>query len=105
MCLLDNALKYTPAEGGAVTLSAVNQGGSVCITVADNGVGIEPHEQPYVFDKFFRADPRQTHGVGGTGLGLYIARELVRRMGGEITLQSVRGEGTSFSVLLPTQYQ
>jgi signal transduction histidine kinase len=73
----------------------------VRFAVRDEGLGIPPNEQARIFDKFYRLDPDLTRGVGGTGLGLYICRELVRRMAGRISVESKPGEGSTFVVDLP----
>jgi signal transduction histidine kinase len=73
----------------------------VLFSVRDEGLGIPPREQERIFEKFFRLDPNLTRGVGGTGLGLYICRELVRRMGGRIWVASSEGEGSTFFFELP----
>jgi PAS domain S-box-containing protein len=98
--LVDNAVKYSP-DGGTVTLRIEDRGPSIRFTVSDEGIGIPPNEQGRVFDKFYRVDPDLSRGVGGTGLGLYICRELVRRMSGRIAVASTPGEGSTFSVDLP----
>jgi PAS domain S-box-containing protein len=98
--LLDNAVKYSP-EGGAVTVQVREAERSVEILVTDSGIGIPLDAQERVFEKFFRADPNLSRGVGGTGLGLYIAKELIDRMNGQLTLASVPGEGTAVTVRLP----
>jgi two-component system sensor histidine kinase VicK len=97
--LLDNAVKYSP-DGGTVALTSRAAGRFVEIAVADQGIGIPPEAQARVFEKFFRADPNLSRGVGGTGLGLYIAKELVDRMGGELALDSTAGRGTTVTVRL-----
>ena len=74
--LIDNAIKYSP-DGGRVEVEIGRSGGRVRFRVADEGLGIPPAEQDRIFEKFFRLDPNLTRGVGGTGLGLYISRELV----------------------------
>ena len=70
-------------------------------SVRDHGIGIPPEEQARVFERFHRLDPNMTRGVGGTGLGLYICRELVQRMGGRIWVTSREGSGSTFSFDLP----
>ena len=98
--LVDNAVKYSP-EGGRVRLSIAANGGHVLFAVRDQGLGIPAAEQTRIFEKFYRLDPNQTRGVGGTGLGLYIARELVSRMHGRLWVDSAEGEGSTFYVELP----
>ena len=98
--LLDNAVKYSPA-GGDVRLSVVADDGVVRFAVADAGLGIPAAEQSRIFDKFFRLDPDMTGGIGGTGLGLYIARELVRRVDGRIWVEPNDDQGSVFYVEVP----
>ena len=98
--LLDNAVKYSPA-GGDVRLGVEAIDGAVRFFVADDGLGIPPVEQERIFEKFYRLDPDMTGGVGGTGLGLYIARELVRRVGGRIWVEANEGGGSTFRVEIP----
>ena len=98
--LLDNAVKYSP-DGGAVTVELGSAPGLVTLTVRDGGLGIPTNEQERIFEKFYRLDPEQTRGVGGSGLGLYISRELVLRMGGRLSVRSRSGEGAAFTVELP----
>ena len=98
--LLDNAVKYSP-DGGRVELEVARSGGRIRFRVADHGLGIPPAEQDRIFEKFFRLDPNLTRGVGGTGLGLYISRELVQRMNGRIWVVSDGRSGSSFFVELP----
>jgi signal transduction histidine kinase len=97
---VDNALKYSP-DGGVVELEIARRDHAVRFSVTDSGLGIPPGEQRRIFDKFYRVDPNLTRGVGGTGLGLYISRELVRRMNGTIWVESREGEGSRFSFELP----
>jgi signal transduction histidine kinase len=98
--LLDNAIKYSP-DGGDVTVELSGGAGRVRLTVRDSGLGIPPGEQERIFEKFYRLDPALTRGVGGSGLGLFISRELVSRMGGSLTVRSQPGEGAAFVVDLP----
>jgi signal transduction histidine kinase len=98
--LLDNAIKYSP-DGGDVVVELADGQGRVLLTVRDRGLGIPPGEQERVFEKFYRLDPALTRGVGGSGLGLFISRELVARMGGRLTVRSRPGEGAAFVVDLP----
>ncbi|MGZ6696038.1 MAG: ATP-binding protein, partial [Solirubrobacteraceae bacterium] len=97
--LIVNALKFTP-PGGSV---AVTVGGErdVELSVADTGVGIDPADQERLFERFYRAEGATERSVAGVGLGLTIVRAIVQGHGGEITLQSTPGEGTTFDVRLP----
>ncbi|HEY8793242.1 MAG TPA: ATP-binding protein [Gaiellaceae bacterium] len=98
--LVDNAVKYSPSGGDVhVRLEAV--GKYVRFTVADEGLGIPPAEQGRIFEKFYRLDPDMTGGIGGTGLGLYISRELVRRVHGRIWVEPNGGRGSLFHVEIP----
>jgi two-component system phosphate regulon sensor histidine kinase PhoR len=98
--LLDNAIKYSP-DGGDVAIELAGGHGRVRLTVRDWGLGIPVGEQERIFEKFYRLDPALTRGVGGSGLGLFISRELVVRMGGSLTVRSQPGEGAAFVVDLP----
>jgi len=98
--LIDNAVKYSPG-GGRVEVAIEPREGGVRISVRDEGIGIAALEQRRIFGKFYRVDPGLTRGVGGTGLGLYICRELVRRMEGRLSVSSEEGKGSTFAVDLP----
>ncbi|MDX6411973.1 MAG: hypothetical protein QOE91_1489, partial [Gaiellaceae bacterium] len=98
--LVDNAVKYSPG-GGTIAVALEQRGDQLRFSVSDPGVGIPAAEQRRIFEKFYRLDPDMTHGVGGTGLGLYICRELVRRVGGRIWVESKEREGSTFIVELP----
>jgi len=97
--LVDNAIKYTPA-GGTVTVRAQCDDGQVVLQVTDTGPGIPAADQPYLFDKFFRAS-NTPKDVVGTGLGLSIVKSIVDSHGGRIWVDSTLGEGTTFTVVLP----
>jgi signal transduction histidine kinase len=99
--LVDNGLKYSP-DGGRVEVAVRRAGSRVRFSVVDPGLGIPLGEQRRIFEKFYRLDPNMNRGVGGTGLGLYICRELVRRMEGRIWVDSAGvGSGSTFHVELP----
>ncbi|MFL5945831.1 MAG: sensor histidine kinase [Gaiellaceae bacterium] len=98
--LVANAVKYSP-DGGRIAVEAWADDGQVRIAVRDEGLGIAPSEQGLIFEKFYRTDANMTRGVSGSGLGLYISRELVHRMGGTISVESEPGEGSTFVVTLP----
>jgi PAS domain S-box-containing protein len=99
--LVENAIKYSP-DGGRVEVGVEPHDESVRFHVRDEGLGIPPEDQERVFEKFYRADPQMLRGVGGTGLGLYICKELVGRMGGHIWVESSGEKGSTFYFELPT---
>jgi PAS domain S-box-containing protein len=98
--LIDNAVKYSPA-GGDVHVRVATAGEYVRFAVADEGLGIPAGEENRIFEKFYRLDPDMTGGIGGTGLGLYISRELVRRVHGRIWVEPNGGRGSIFNVEIP----
>jgi two-component system phosphate regulon sensor histidine kinase PhoR len=98
--LLDNAVKYSPA-GGHVELRVEHALRCVRFSVRDEGIGVPTAERERIFEKFYRLDPELTRGVGGTGLGLYICRELVHRMDGRIWVKPGDERGSIFIVELP----
>lgn len=98
--LLDNAIKYSPV-GGLVELALERRDPRLRFSVRDQGLGVPPAEQGRIFEKFYRLDPTLTGGIGGTGLGLYICRELVQRMDGRIWVESREDGGSTFSFELP----
>jgi len=100
--LLVNAIKFTP-EGGRVLLKAYVEGTNVVLIVSDTGVGIAPEEQSLVFEKFRQSGNPLTREHAGTGLGLSIVRELAKLLGGEVSLQSELGRGSTFTVHLPME--
>jgi PAS domain S-box-containing protein len=98
--LIDNAIKYSP-QGGRIELGVEAEGGYARFTVRDEGLGIPLGEQKRIFEKFYRLDPDHRRGIGGSGLGLYICRELVRSMNGRIWVESDPGKGATFTFELP----
>jgi PAS domain S-box-containing protein len=98
--LVDNAIKYSPG-GGEVRVELTDADGMLRFAVHDQGLGFDPSRADELFERFRRLDPQLTYGIGGTGLGLYICRELVQRMGGSIWAQSEPGQGSSFLFELP----
>jgi two-component system, OmpR family, sensor kinase len=97
--LVDNAIKYTP-PGGQVAISLGREGGNAALRIEDTGVGIPPEEQEKIFQRFYRTSEGRTRNQG-SGLGLCIAGSIAAAHGGEIRLQSVPGQGSTFTVLLP----
>ncbi|HET89549.1 MAG TPA: response regulator [Chloroflexi bacterium] len=102
--LLSNAIKYTP-EGGWVSVSAEDDDGYVVVHVADNGIGIPPAQQPYIFDKFYRVESEETLGMTGSGLGLAIVKTVVDKHNGRVWVESRPGLGSVFSFILPVSQQ
>jgi two-component system phosphate regulon sensor histidine kinase PhoR len=98
--LIENAIKYSPA-GGRIEVAVASSNGHVRFSVRDEGLGIPADEQERIFEKFYRLDPGMTRGVGGSGLGLFIARQLVELMGGRLGVSSRPGVGSTFSFELP----
>jgi len=98
--LLSNAVKYTP-EGGAVSVSAVLEGGSCIVRVSDTGEGIAPEDLPRIFDRFYKVDRARSRDNHSTGLGLAIAKKIVLAHKGTIEANNKPGEGTTFTVSLP----
>lgn len=99
--LTANALQYTP-PGGSVCIEAVAQGATVAISVVDTGIGIAPEHLPHIFTRFYRVDKSRSRAAGGTGIGLTIARRLTEAHGGSISVESTAGQGSRFTVTLPT---
>jgi two-component system phosphate regulon sensor histidine kinase PhoR len=99
--LVENAIKYSP-EGGHVDVEVAEHDGAVRFCVRDEGLGIAPEDQDRIFEKFYRADPQMIRGVGGTGLGLYICKELVDRMSGKIWVEPNGDRGSTFFFELQT---
>jgi signal transduction histidine kinase len=98
--LIDNAIKYSP-EGGRVEVVARRQNGHVRFAVKDEGIGVPEQDRERIFEKFIRLDPEMRRGIGGTGLGLYICRELVEQMEGRIWVTDNLGRGSTFAFEIP----
>lgn len=97
--LFDNAVKFN-RENGEVMVRCEASSGQVKITVADTGIGIPSGELNRVFERFYRVDKARSRPVGGTGLGLPIVKEVIERMGGTVTVESILGRGTKFTIVL-----
>jgi signal transduction histidine kinase len=97
--IVENAISYTPT-GGLVTLAIEEVGGRVGVTIIDSGPGMSEDEEARAFDRFFRGAASTTHSSDGAGLGLTLARDLVRLLGGEIHLETGAGRGTRVSIVL-----
>ncbi len=99
-CLLDNALKYTETAPHIV-ISTFNEAHQFCISIKDNGIGIEPEHQKRVFEKFFRVTDKDIHTTKGFGLGLSYVKQVVDMLGGSINLVSAKNKGSEFIIYLP----
>jgi PAS domain S-box-containing protein len=100
--LIENAVKYSP-KGGRIAVALQPADPYVRFAIRDTGLGIPPAEHRRIFEKFYRLDPDMSLGVGGTGLGLYICRELVRRVDGRIWVESDGRSGSTFFVEIPQE--
>ena len=97
--LLSNAIKFTPE--GTITVEVFPHEEGVAFRVSDTGIGIAPEVLPVIFELFRQGDSSATRRYGGTGLGLYIVRQLLEVLGGTIAVDSERGRGSTFRVWLP----
>ena len=100
MSLLNNAINYSP-NGSTIKMQVANTSDGVEISVQDNGPGIEPHDQEFVWQPFYRSDNEWTRSQSGSGLGLSLVRKIVEMHGGTVSLTSTPGVGTSFRIVLP----
>jgi two-component system sensor histidine kinase SenX3 len=98
--LVDNAVKYSDV-GGVVTVTAYPDQQGVTFVVADNGIGIPPHDLDRIFERFYRVDRARSRGTGGTGLGLSIVRHVAHNHGGSVMVESREGEGSTFRLYIP----
>jgi signal transduction histidine kinase len=98
--LVSNALKFTP-DGGSVEVRLARRNGSALLQVADTGMGISDEEQRHLFQRFFRTAEATRNAIQGTGLGLAITKAIAEGHGGTVSVESVEGRGTTFTVELP----
>jgi two-component system phosphate regulon sensor histidine kinase PhoR len=101
--LIDNAVRYAPADTGRIVISTKDRDGLVEIRVEDNGPGIPPSDLPHIFERFYRVEKARTRDRGGTGLGLSIVKHIVALHGGSVRAESRFGEGTAIVIELPQQ--
>jgi len=99
--LISNALKFTQPGGRTEVSTVMTEGGNFEIRVSDNGPGIMEENLPYIFDRFYRIDTGGTNIISGSGLGLALTKELAKLLNGTVTVESIYGEGTEFTVTLP----
>ncbi|AKL93988.1 signal transduction histidine-protein kinase BaeS [Clostridium aceticum] len=100
--VLSNALKFTN-PGGSVNVDLVKEKGMIKITIDDTGIGIDGNEIPYIFERFYRSDESRSRKTGGAGIGLTITKNLIEAHGGKITVESEKGKGSKFSIILPKE--
>jgi len=98
--LLHNAITHTSSPG-EISITASRSQTWVHVSVQDTGTGIAPEHLPYLFERFYRADPSRSRATGGTGLGLAVVKQMVQAHGGQITVASQKGKGTCFTFTLP----
>ncbi|MEJ2739354.1 MAG: ATP-binding protein [Dehalococcoidia bacterium] len=98
--IMDNAIRYTP-RGGTILVSLSCEGQTALVTIRDSGTGIPEEHIPYIFDRFYRIDKARSRAEGGSGLGLSISRQIVEAHGGEISVKSQIGKGSTFTIKLP----
>jgi len=98
--LISNAIKYSP-EGGEVVITADSSHGEARVRVRDSGMGIPPEHESQIFTKFFRGDAARKRGIGGTGLGLVLAQQIVQAHGGTIGFETEPGQGSTFWIRIP----
>jgi signal transduction histidine kinase len=103
--IIGNAVKYTPTGSVTVSLSFDELKKRVVVRVSDTGLGISAEDQKRLFEKFFRVKSAETGNIQGTGLGLWITRQIIQSMKGEISVESIKGKGTDFIILFPALSQ
>ncbi len=100
--LLNNALAYTPANsGGNITVHVSRDETDAVLSVSDTGIGVAPEHLPHIFERFYRADPARVYAPGSSGLGLAIVDWVVRAHNGSVTVESIVGSGSTFTIRLP----
>jgi signal transduction histidine kinase len=98
--LVGNAIRYTP-QGGRIEVVLAEAEDSAVLEIKDTGIGIEPRDQGRIFERFYRADKHRSSEAGGTGLGLSIVKNVAVAHGGDVSVESVPGRGSTFRVRIP----
>ena len=99
--LVENAIKYT--NNGGITVRTFLTKESIIIEIKDTGIGIPKQDLPKIWDRFYRVDQSRTRKTGGTGLGLYVAKQIIEAHGGDISVKSQENEGTIFTISLKVE--
>jgi signal transduction histidine kinase len=99
--LLDNAVKYTEA-GGRITVVTSDTLGRIAVAVTDSGIGVPGRDLERIFERFYRVDQARSRDTGGTGLGLAIVRHVAQAHAGEVSVTSVEGQGSTFTIVFPS---
>lgn len=102
--ILTNAINYTGIDGIVDLKASLGSNNEVEIKIADTGIGIDPMDLPHIFERFYRADKARSRSSGGSGLGLAITEEIIHRHNGSVTVESIVGEGTQFTIKLPVRH-
>nr|MBA3530400.1 PAS domain S-box protein [Ardenticatenales bacterium] len=100
--LIQNAIKYSP-DGGTIAVHAARRNGQITVSISDEGIGIPTDALPRLFHRFYRGENAEAMGIGGMGMGLYVVRHIVEAHGGTIDVASEEGQGSTFTLTLPTQ--
>ena len=103
LIFVDNAIKYTQENGHIDVALALGRNNKVIFSVRDNGIGIAKEDQEKIFGRFYRVDKARSREMGGNGLGLAIAKDIIEVHHGQIYIESALGQGTAFTVELPQQ--
>ncbi|MDP8212117.1 MAG: ATP-binding protein, partial [Candidatus Zapsychrus exili] len=98
--LIDNAIKYNNPNG-EILITANETNDSVKVDITDTGIGIPQKDLPRLFERFYRVDKARSRELGGTGLGLSIVKHIIQAHNGEVSVQSIEGQGSTFSFTLP----
>jgi len=99
--LIGNSIKYTPEGSVTISVDSLHSGNFLRVDITDTGIGMSKEAQAHLFEKFYRIDSPETTGITGTGLGLFITKSIVEKMGGNVSVKSKQGEGSTFSINLP----
>jgi two-component system phosphate regulon sensor histidine kinase PhoR len=100
--VLNNAIKYSPCDSN-IHINVIKEATEACVSIKDEGCGIDEENQKYIFEPFYRVDKLRSKSTGGTGLGLYITKCIIQKFNGRINCESGLGEGTAFNLHFPLE--